>query len=325
MRIAVLLVNWNAGAYLARALAALAAQTRAPDRVIVVDNASTDGSEAVAARMPGVQLIALERNAGFAEGNNMAAHAAADCDWLAFLNPDAFPEPGWLASLGAAAQAHPAIAMFASELRMDADATRLDGAGDAYHVSGLAWRIGHGDPATTAPAVIAEVFSPCGAAAFIRRDAFDAAGGFDPAFFCYMEDVDLAFRLRLCGHRCLYVPGAIVRHVGSGTTGPRSAFAIYHGHRNLVWAWVKNTPGWCLWLYAPQHLLLTIASIVRFGLNGHVGTIVRAKWDAMRGLGRVLAERRTVQARRTVSSRAVLRTMTKGWLTPYRTHLRRGQ
>lgn len=323
MRIAVLVVNWNAGAYLARALEAIRAQTRPADRVIVVDNASGDGSQQAAASAPGVQLIALDRNAGFAEGNNIAAAAAGDCDWLAFLNPDAFPEPDWLAVLERAAREEPDVAMWASELRMDADPTRLDGAGDAYHVSGLAWRIGYAEPVSAAPRARAEVFSPCGAAAFVRRDAFESVGGFDPAFFCYMEDVDLAFRLRLRGHRCLYVPGAIVRHVGSGTTGLRSAFAIYHGHRNLVWTWVKNMPAGRLWLYAPQHALLTAVSIVRFGVRGQLGTILRAKWDALRGLGRVLESRRAVQRTRTVAPAAVVGAMTRGWLSPYFAHFRR--
>lgn len=325
VRIAVLIVNWNAGGHLGRALAAVAAQTRAADRVIVVDNASTDGSRAAAENRPGVELIALDRNAGFAEGNNIAARAAADCDWLALLNPDAFPAPDWLARLEDAVRAHPGVAMFASELRMDADETMLDGAGDAYHVSGLAWRSGHGEPAPTGPQAAVDVFSPCGAAAFISRHAFADIGGFDEAFFCYMEDVDLAFRLRLRGHRCVYVPGALVRHVGSGTTARQSAFAVYHGHRNLVWAWAKNMPGWRLLLYSPQHVVLTLASVVRFGASGHLGTIVRAKWDALRGLPRVLAERRRVQSERTADARDVMKAMTRGWLTPYRAHRRRGR
>ena len=168
-----------------------------------------------------------------------------------------------------------------------------------------------------------EVFAPCAAAALVRRDAFDEVNGFDQSFFCYLEDVDLAFRLRLRGHRCLYVPGAVVHHVGFGTTEPRSAFAIYHGHRNLVWAWVKNMPGWWLWLYAPQHLLLTLVSLVRFSAIGHTRTILRAKIDALFGLGRALSERRRVQRTRTVRTGEVVAAMTRGWLTPYRAHMER--
>ena len=320
MRVAVLIVNWNAGAYLPSALSAVAQQSRPADRIVVVDNASTDGSREAIAGLPGVELIALDENVGFAAGNNIGAAAAADCDWLAFLNPDAFPQPEWLERLMRAVEEHPGITMFASELRLASDPSKLDGAGDAYHVSGLPWRIAHGELAPPNDAAPQEVFSPCGAAALVHRETFNEANGFDPTFFCYLEDVDLAFRLRLLGHRCLYVPGAVVHHVGSGTTGIRSAFAIYHGHRNLVWTWVKNMPGWRMWVYAPQHILLTLVSLFRFSAISHGRTIVRAKIDALVGLRRALSERRKVQRTRTAAGRAVMAAMSHGWLKPYQTH-----
>lgn len=320
MRVAAIVVNWNGGAHLARCLAALAAQRRRPDRILLVDNASDDGSIAAAAAFPEVEVLAQTANLGFAAANNLAARAAADCDWLAFVNPDAFPAPDWLERLAAAAAAHPEYAMFASELRAADDDSRLDGAGDAYHVSGLAWRIGHGLPRPSPPPAPHDVFAPCAAAALVRRDVFAAAGGFDASYFCYMEDVDLAFRLRLRGHRCRYVPGAVAWHVGSALSGRHSAFSVYHGHRNLVWTWVKNMPGWRLWWYLPQHLLLTAATIARFGAAGHLATILRSKRDALLGLGPVLAERRRVQRARAVPARVVVAAMARGWLTPYREH-----
>jgi GT2 family glycosyltransferase len=323
MRIAVLIVNYNAGAHLARALAAVAAQRRPADRVIVVDNASTDGSQAACAAHPSVTLVQSTANDGFARANNRGVREADGCDWIALLNPDAFPEPGWLEALEAAARAHADVAMFASQQRMAADPSRLDGAGDVYHVSGLAWRAGYGESVEAEQRDEHEVFSPCGAAAFIRRDVFVAAGGFDERYFAYMEDVDLGFRLRLAGHRCLYVPAARVLHVGSGSSAVHSPFAVYHGHRNLVWTFVKNMPAGWLALYLPQHLLLTVATVVRFALRGQAGTVLRAKWDALAGLAPVLAERRRLQAGRRVPASALRRVMAHGWATPYRVHLRR--
>ena len=105
--------------------------------------------------------------------------------------------------------------------------------------------------------------------------------------------------------------------------GPEALLLIYHGHRNLVWAWVKNMPGWWVWLYAPQHLLLTLISLVRFSAIGHGRTIFRAKIDALFGLRRILSERRRVQCQRTVRGSQVVAAMTRGWLTPYRSHARR--
>jgi GT2 family glycosyltransferase len=322
LRIAVIVVNWNGGDDLRRCLQALAAQERAADRVIVADNGSGDGSlEPALAALPGAEALRLGRNTGFAAANNAALRACADCDWVALLNPDAFPRPDWLQRLAAAAAAAPGYASFASQLRQAGDEARLDGAGDVYHVSGLVWRDGHGAavPAQDAPR---EVFSPCAAAALYRRDALLEAGGFDERYFCYLEDVDLGFRLRLRGHRCLYVPEAVVLHVGSGSTGRGSDFSTYHGHRNLVWTFFKDMPAALLLLYLPQHLLLNAASVAWFAARGQARVILKAKWDALRGLPAVLRERRSVQRARTVGGSALRRAMARGWRRPYAPRVR---
>ena len=90
------------------------------------------------------------------------------------------------------------------------DPHRVDGTGDCYHVSGLVWRRDRGILAASAHNESGEIFSPCAAAALYRREAFLEIGGFDEDFFCYLEDVDLGFRLRLQGHRCRYVANATV-------------------------------------------------------------------------------------------------------------------
>ena len=324
-KIAVVVVNWNAGDWLRRCLESLAAQERRPERVLVLDNASTDGSLEAALRLhPRVEAIRLDANVGFAAANNRAIAACDDCDLVALLNPDAFAAPSWLARLEAAAESHPGHAAFASRILLAHDDRLLDGAGDAYHVSGLVWRAGHG---TRAPAADAprEVFSPCAAAALYRRDAIMDAGGFDETYFCYLEDVDLGFRMRLRGQRCLYVPDAVVRHVGSGTTGRGSDFSTYHGHRNLVWTFVKNMPAPLLALYLPQHLLLNLLSVLWFAARGRALVILRAKRDALRGIPAALAARKRAQSGRRVSLRELRSAMTRGWLTPYLGRGDRGQ
>lgn len=318
MRLAVLIVNWNAGPLLARCLEALARQERRADRIVVVDNASTDGSlEEAQPYLDAVDVIRLTTNRGFAGGNNVAAAAATDCELLALLNPDAFAAPGWLAALEDAALRRTDVAAFASQMRLDSRPDCLDGAGDTYHVSGRAWRIGHGHPAETVGTNEVEVFAPCAAAALYRRDAFEDVGGFDERFFCYFEDVDLGFRLRLRGYRTLYVPSAVVRHVSSALSGYRSDFSVYHGERNAVWTFVKNMPGPLLWLYLPQHLLLNVASLLFYPLRGQGRAVWRAKWHALLGLNAVLAQRRAEQRARRAGWRAVRNAMGRGPLAPY--------
>jgi GT2 family glycosyltransferase len=318
VKVAVLIVNWNGGALLSRCLQSLARQQRQPDRVVVVDNASSDDSLQIAAPHFGsAQLIRLTENAGFARANNLAAAAAADADVLALLNPDAFPEPGWLAALIAAAERTPAAAAFASQIRLDAAPDLLDGAGDSYHVSGRAWRNAHQQPVSAGPASEIEVFAPCAAAALYRRSAFDEVGGFDERFFCYFEDVDLGFRLRLHGYRCLYVPGAVVSHVSSALSGYRSDFAVYHGERNAVWTFVKNMPGPLLWWYLPQHVALNVAALLFYPWRGQGRVAWRAKRDALRGLWTVIGQRRRVQQHRRAGWRALRSAMARGLTAPY--------
>jgi GT2 family glycosyltransferase len=318
MTVAVLIVNWNGGDLLSRCLDSLERQRRGPDHIIVVDNGSRDDSLQRAERqLRDVQTIRLPRNVGFARANNIAARAAHGFDALALLNPDAFAEPGWLAALVSAAEREPAVAAFACRMLLASDPEYLDGAGDSYHVSGRAWRNGHRVSTSTWPAADAEVFAPCAAAALYRREAFEEIDGFDEQFFCYFEDVDLGFRLRLRGHRCLYVHSAIVRHVGSALSGYRSNFAVYHGERNAVWTFVKDMPGPLLWMYLPQHILLNVAALLYYPWRGQGRVVLRAKLDALRGLPSVLGRRRLVQQARRVDAWTLRRALRRGILAPY--------
>jgi GT2 family glycosyltransferase len=310
---AVVIVNANAGDYLEQTLAALDRQTLPPRRVIVVDNASVDGSaDGIEERHPAVEVQRLTTNLGFAGGNNLGARDAEDCRWVALLNPDAFAEPDWLERLVDAAETNREYSFFASRLLQAQSPDILDGTGDVYHVSGLAWRRDHGRRVDERQLERGEVFSPCAAAALYERDAFLEVGGFDENFFCYFEDSDLSFRLRLAGRRCLYVPEAVVHHVGSATTGRESDFTIYHSCRNLAWAYVKNMPGPLFWLYLPQHLFVNILNVVWFSTTGQARIVLASKRDALRGLPRVLRERRAIQGRRRIAARDLRRQMDRG-------------
>lgn len=306
-------VNWNGERFLERCLTALLNQTTKPHEIILLDNASTDGSIEIARQFPAVRVVALGQNTGFARGNNLAIEAAsAESEWIALLNPDAFAESRWLEALLAAAESNSEFDVFGSKLINATDTTLLDGIGDAYHISGLAWRTAHGVSASTRGDSACEIFSPCAAAALYQRKALLEVGVFDEDFFCYVEDVDLGFRLRLAGYRCLYVPQSVVHHVGSGTTGGQhSDFSVYHGHRNLVWTFVKDMPGALFWLLLPLHVLLNLVSMVWFTLRGQGGVIWRAKRDALLGLPKMWRKRKQVQASRVVSIGNIWRLLNK--------------
>ncbi len=316
-----IVVNFNGGAMLNRCLESIQSQSLQPARVIVIDNASCDGSATAAeAAFPEFTFVAFTENAGFAAANNFAAKIVNDCDWIALLNPDASASSNWLENLYAAMREYSGFDFFGSRMLMDGDPDRLDGAGDVYHVNGLYWRRGYGS-AAAGFLQASEVFSPCAAAALYRADLFREIGGFDESFFCYAEDIDLGFRLRLAGYRCLYAPEAVAYHVGSATTGGQhSDFSVYHGHRNLVWTYVKNMPWPLFWLYLPQHILLNLISLVWFSLRGQTRVIFKAKWDAVKELPRILRERKKIQSKRFVSAWELRRAMAKGLFLPYFRH-----
>jgi GT2 family glycosyltransferase len=300
-------VAYQSGPVLGRCLAALRCQTFADFEVLLVDNGSTDGAALAAAQAdPLIRFLPSEENLGFAAGNNRAADVAMGA-WLALLNPDAFPEPEWLEQLLAAARRHPDVNCFAS-LQLDAaDPLRMDGAGDVMTSAGIPYRGGYGLAARRVRE--GEVFSACGAAMLIRRETFQTLGGFDARFFCYCEDVDLGYRLRLSGERTILVPKARVAHVGSSTLGVRSRFAVFHGSRNRVWTFVKNTPPVLFWLSLPLHIGVTAGLTLLSLKRGLALTTLRGIIAALRDLAPVLAQRRALQAHRRVGSLAILRVM----------------
>ena len=315
--VAVIIVNYNAGKHLGQCLAALAGQTRMPNRVLLIDNASTDGSlDGIETRLPQFEIIRLEKNTGFAAANNLGIEKVPDCEWVALLNPDAFADPGWLEQLLQAAQAYPEFSVFGSKLLCAGNRERLDGAGDVYHVSGLVWRRFHGQPVTRGEKA-EEIFSPCAAAALYKRRAVVEAGGFDTDYFCYVEDVDLGFRLQLLGHRARYVPDSIVEHVGWGTTEQRGDFSLYHGHRNLVWTWVKNMPRPLCCRYLLQFLVWNVLTVLVFACRGKGAVLLRAKWDALMRLPGMLKKRRRMQQTIEIDPERLAGLMNREWSAPY--------
>ena len=312
--VAVIIVNYNAGPMLERCLTALDRQTYRGFHTIVVDNGSSDGSaEGIEARHPGVTLVKAGANLGFAAGNNLGLRHAGTVEWIALLNPDAYAAPDWLGRFVSAAAATSEFDFFGCRMRLADTPEFLDGTGDVYHASGVAWRRDHGARVGQEAQAAGEIFAPWAAAALYRRADLAAVGGFDESYFCYFEDIDLAFRLRLQGKRCAYVPEAVVDHVSSGITGKRSDFATYHGHRNMVWTYVKDMPAFLFWLYLPLHLCANLLGVAACAARGQPGVVLRAKRDALRGLPRVLRERRRVQAGARVGWRAIRGAMARGF------------
>ncbi len=284
----VVVVAYNSGQHLQRCLDALAEQTFRDWTAVVWDNASGDGAIETLRLAEGMHLQRSLVNLGFAAANNLAATTQGS-RWIACLNPDAFPEPGWLAALVETGERTGAAAVGSLQLR-DADPKLLDGVGDVLSIGGVAWRGGYLRPRAEFALAEAEIFAPCAAAALYRRETWEQAGGFDERYFAFFEDVDLGFRLRLAGERAVFAPGAVVRHVGGGSGTGEGGFAERHGARNLVRTFAKNMP-LMLWPIAlPAH---AVSLAVMLWIGWRRGTL-RPRWEGFiegwRGARPYLAE-----------------------------------
>jgi GT2 family glycosyltransferase len=319
--LSIIILTYNSAAHLPRCLDCLKGQTVQNFEIILIDNASQDESLAIVRKYQGqfnLQIVEQQQNTGFAAANNLGAKMARG-EWLVLLNADAFPQPDWLEKLLQAAQDHPEYAAFSSRQLSAENPEILDGAGDTYHISGMAWRRYIGYPAQGYGLQTREVFTPCAAAAMYLKEAFLEAGGFDEDYFAYFEDVDLGFRLRLLGYRTLYVANAIVLHVGSATFGKRSEFAFYHSHRNLIWTFLKNMPSGLFLKYLLHHLFANFLYLTYYSIR--LPEISKAIWkgkiDALRNIKPMLAKRKEIQARRRASAEEIDRVLERGLLQPY--------
>jgi N-acetylglucosaminyl-diphospho-decaprenol L-rhamnosyltransferase len=304
-RVGIVIVNYNSGPHLARCLASLAGQRFRDFTVIIVDNASSDDSARACETMPaGWRLVKLAYNAGFATANNRAI-ALLDSPWVATLNPDTIAEPDWLEQMMLGIERYPDAAAFGSLQLAALRPDRLDGAGDAYHASGVYWRGGFNKPIAR-QAGEGEAFSVCAAAALYNREILVELGGFDDDFFCYGEDVDVGFRLRLAGYRSIQLANAVVLHVGGACVGEHSVFAVFHGQRNRVWLFVKNMPVGLFWPLLPAHLVSCLILLLIDIQRGRARAGLAALAAAAKGLPGAWRKRGPIQRARRGGPRPVL-------------------
>lgn len=285
--ITVVVPNFNGARVLGACLDALAAQTVPCAEVLVVDNGSTDGSASLALGRAGVRVLHLAENHGFAGGANRGI-AAARTELVAVMNSDAYPEPGWLEAVLAAPRG-PRTWAWGSVL-VSAATGLVESAGDQFHPAGYAYKLGRGLAVDELPAAPYPVFAPPGAAPVYVRAMFGALGGYDERFFLYYEDVDLSFRARLRGWEALMVPAARVRHELGASGGSR--VARYHVARNQIWCTVRNHPDPVWELIAGRWVRELRWNRPRRLLPQEL----RGRLAGLRGLPRVLAERRALRA-----------------------------
>ena len=300
--LSVVIPNWNGKRFLATCLDSLRRQSLAELTVIIVDNASSDGSQAlIRAAYPEVRLIELTENRGFTGACNIGIDAA-EREIIALLNNDTEADEGWAEALMAAFAARPQAGIVASKMLLFDQRDRFHTAGDYFTVDGRAGNRGAWETDSGQYNRGEYVFSACGGAAAYRRSMLAEIGVLDDHFFFLLEDVDLAWRAQLAGYKVWYAPGAIVYHHLSASGG--GATASYYDGRNGIWLLAKNMPASLLRKYA-RRILARQTSLAWHALKAWRGPEARARLRGMtRGiltLRGALAKRKRVQALKRVS------------------------
>ncbi len=293
------IVAFQSGAHLQTCLDRLAAQTRADFEVVIVNNQCPDNcTQTLTLPDDRFCLVDAPDNLGFAGGSNFGA-AGAKTDWVVTVNPDAWPEPDWLENLIQASFDYPDASMLSSTLLKSDAPDIVDGFGDAYSIFGIAWRGGHNSSTAALPVTDMEVFGPCGAAAAYRRDVFEQLGGFDPAYFCYLEDVDLAIRIQRQGGLCIQVRNAEVLHYGSGSTGKESDFQYFQTYKNNLRMIIKTAPLLLLPLQLTAYGLSQTYILFRNRKNRGASARIKGLKEGLSGVAQAFRDRSDAQAQAT--------------------------
>ncbi len=312
--VSVVIPNWNGRELLPACLSSLGSQTYQDLEIVLVDNASTDDSVALARELrPEAKIITLERNLGFAKAMN-AGIRASEGDYIACLNNDTEASPPWLSELVACLERHPRAAAIASKMIDQRNPRLLDGAGDIMTRYLRAYPRGRGEEDAGQYDEEMEVFGVSGGASLWRAQVLREIGLFDEDLFAYYEDVDLSFRARLAGYECWYAPRAVVLHAGGGTAAPAGdEFTHYHAVRNRWSVIVKDAPAGVLWRTAHRVVIAEIFSIARAARERKVRLVVSAYRDVLHRLPAWRKRRREVQAETAVATKDLLRAMTSGY------------
>jgi GT2 family glycosyltransferase len=315
LRVSIIIVNWNGRELLQPCLDSLHAQTYTDFEIVVVDNGSTDGSvELLQKHYPWVRLIRLQKNTGFATGNNIG-YANSAGEYIITLNNDTQADPQWLEELVAIADAHPRAGMVGCRICSFHDPDIIDSLGFGICLDGMSrgrYRLRRFSSLQMQR--VEDILLPSACAALYRRAMIEDIGFFDEDFFAYCEDTDLGLRGRWAGWEAILATNSIVYHKYSETGGSFTPFKLYLVERNHYWVALKNFPMSLL-------ILLPLFTLIRYirqvaAILSATGTgaefvtvdskmacmkaILKGTWDALKGVPSVLKKRKKIMKNRKI-------------------------
>ena len=242
MKVTIIIPNYNGKHFMESCLASLQEQTCKNFEILVVDNASSDGSvEYMKGHYPEIKVIALDKNYGFSRAVNVGIKHSRT-PFVILLNNDTTVDPHYVEEMLKAIEKSPKIFSVSSKMIQMYHPELIDSAGDLYTILGWGVCRGSGRPISNYTETD-EIFTACAGAAIYRRSAFARIGYFDENHFAYLEDIDVGYRAKIYGYKNMYCPTALVYHVGSGTSGSKyNAFKVRLSSRNNIYLCYKNMP-----------------------------------------------------------------------------------
>jgi N-acetylglucosaminyl-diphospho-decaprenol L-rhamnosyltransferase len=309
---AVVVVTHQSATHLPALIGSLLEQLREHDELVIVDNASSDGTPAVA-RSLGERVRVLESggNLGFAGGCHVGAESTG-APLLLFLNPDSRPQPDCLQRLREASAAHPDWGAWQAAVLLEDG--RINTSGGVVHYLGIGWAGDCERPLSALPRHDREIAFPSGAAMVVRRAAWAELGGLDREYFMYGEDLDLGLRLWLSGRRVGVVPAARVTHSYEFDKGSSKWFWLERNRWRTV---LSVYPTALLVLLTPALLGAEIGLLAVAAREGWLAAKLRSQAATIGGLPRTRRRRRAVQRVRLIGSRELALQLTSSLDSPH--------
>lgn len=288
--VSIVILSYNSKEDLKECIPSLVLQSYQDFEIIVVDNASTDGSEEfVRANYPEIKVVQTGKNLGYAAGNN-AGFEVAEGEYIVVVNPDTVADPEWLAKLIEPLENDSTITATTSKILIYYQKDKINTCANTAHYTGLTFCRGLNMSASELnnPQLVGAV-SGCSFA--IRSDMLKNINGFDSDFFLYQEDADLSWRIRFAGGKILYVPESIIYHKFRLSISPQKEFYL---ERNRYLILLKNFNLYTLMLLSPAFVVTEVITVSHATLNGpkYIKSKILAYFWIIRNIKGILTKRR---------------------------------
>jgi GT2 family glycosyltransferase len=314
-KFSIIILNYNGKEFLERCLSSVLNTNYPNFEVILVDNASTDGSvEFVKKNFPSVKVIANKVNLHFTGGNNIGIKAARG-EYIVLLNNDTEVHPNWLSEIVKVMEIDPSVGLCQCKLLFMDNREEIDSTGGFINYLGLCEERGKGEIDKHQYDQIDEIFHAKGAALVVKREVLNEVGLFDSFFYYNYEDVDLCWRARLRGYKVVFCPKAIVYHHRSSPTKKKfqlKSEGMFHSAKNVIRMIIKNYALINLIFVLPVLILIEISAAVLLPIKGqkdYSKAIVKAMLWNIRNIKSTLEERRKIQLMRRMSDKDIKRAM----------------